>query len=236
MTVLALDTSSAAASAAVVRDGLIIAECAGEEGRTQGERLPRELMRVLDVAGATLGDIDQYAVCLGPGSFTGLRVGIATVQGLAHSRGARVVPVTAFEALASSAPAGPERVAIWIDAHRGEVFATLLASDHRTGVEAPTSLTPAATLEAWAPSLSAAERVRFIGDAAVRHRDFITARLGGLAVVDATPPRLAGIVGQIACADPSRAVAPHALAPLYVRRPDAVLDRERARRATPPEH
>jgi tRNA threonylcarbamoyladenosine biosynthesis protein TsaB len=215
---------------------VIVAECAGEAGCTQGERLPRELMRVLDVAGATLGDIDQYAVCLGPGSFTGLRVGIATVQGLAHSRAARVVPVTAFEALASSAPAGPEWVAVWIDAHRGEVFATLLGPDHCTCVEAPTSLTPAATLDAWTPSLSAGRRVRFIGDAAVRHRDVITARLGGSAIVDDSAPRLAGIVGKIACADPSRAVAPHAVAPLYVRRPDAVLDRERAGRAAPSEH
>ena len=229
MVVLALDTSSASGSAAIVRDGDVLVERAGDGSRTHGERLPRELMDVLGSARLTLDDVDGYAVCTGPGSFTGLRVGIATMQGLALARGARVAPVSAFEAMAAHKAAGADWLAIWIDAHRGEVFATLLDSRGRT-VERPTSLPPAATLDAWAHALDSAARVTFAGDGAVTHRGVISARLGDRARLDAEVPLLAGAIGRIAIDDPSRAVAPHAVVPLYVRRPDAELARERTRR------
>src|SRR5512132_3725834 len=100
MLTLALDTSAAAGSAALLRDGHVVAERAGDGSRTHGERLPRELMELLESAGVTLRDIDRFAVSTGPGSFTGLRVGIATIQGLALAQHKLVVPVSSFEALA----------------------------------------------------------------------------------------------------------------------------------------
>jgi tRNA threonylcarbamoyladenosine biosynthesis protein TsaB len=225
MLILALDTSSAAGSAAVVRDGDLVIECAGDGSRTHGERLPRELMAVLDAARCTLADVDGFAVVTGPGSFTGLRVGIATMQGLAFARGLPVFPVSAFEALAWHArgrgPAG-----VWIDAHRGEVFATLLdASGHERA--APSARPPVATLDAWAPALAALGAVHFTGSGAVRYRDAIASRLGAAATVEETVPLLAGTAGRIAAASPSRAVSPHAVVPQYVRRPDAELARDR---------
>src|SRR5260221_7184584 len=87
MVILALDTSSAGGSAAVIRasgadggDAPIVIERGGDATRTHGERLPAELMAVLGDAGAALADVERLAVAVGPGSFTGLRVGIATVQ------------------------------------------------------------------------------------------------------------------------------------------------------------
>lgn len=224
--ILALDTSSAAGSAALVRGGTVIVERAGDGSRTHGQRLPRELMDVLREAGATLGDVDGFAIATGPGSFTGLRVGIATMQGLALARRARLTPISTFEALASLArgPAAP--IAVWIDAHRGQVFATLYAPDGRTVLAPPSSLTPDETLDAWTDALGTG-RTLFAGDGAPRYAPAIRARMADRALIPGDAPPLAGAIGLLAAADPGRAVTPHAVVPLYVRRPDVELTRER---------
>ncbi|HET7698440.1 MAG TPA: tRNA (adenosine(37)-N6)-threonylcarbamoyltransferase complex dimerization subunit type 1 TsaB [Vicinamibacterales bacterium] len=245
MLILALDTSSAAGSAAIVRDGALAIEREGDPSRTHGQRLPLELMAILNEAHVALAEVDAFAVVTGPGSFTGLRVGIATIQGLALARGRRVAPVSAFEALVfpaaggsgvSGLEAGESCRAVWIDAHRREVFAALYASDGRTVLEPPTSLSPEATIENWIGRIETGARVHFAGDGAVRYADVIRAGLGERAVIPGAVPPLAGAAGLIAAADPARAVAPHALVPLYVRRSDAELARDRARSgsAVPP--
>jgi tRNA threonylcarbamoyladenosine biosynthesis protein TsaB len=222
--ILSLDTSSSTGSAAIVRDGRIVVERAGDGSRTHAERLPRELMDVLDAARCSLEHIDGLAVITGPGSFTGLRVGLATIQGLAFARRRPVYPVTAFEAYARrSGP--PHATGVWIDAHRGEVFATLLDASGRV-VEEPSSRPPSHTLEAWGASLSELGQVHFVGDGAVRHRGLIQSQVEG-ALTQEVVPLLAGIAGQIAEASPDRAVSPHAVVPHYVRRPDAELARDR---------
>jgi tRNA threonylcarbamoyladenosine biosynthesis protein TsaB len=228
--VLALDTSSAAGSAALVRDRTILVEHTGDAPRTHGERLPRELMAVLEHARVDLREIDRFAVSTGPGSFTGLRVGIATIQGLAFAQKKLVVPVSSFEALAFPTsglrPAASAATAAWIDARRGEVFATLYDAAGRA-LATPTSLKPAATLDAWSPILATLDRIRFTGDGSMLYREQILARLGERALIDTEAHRLAGRIGLIAAGSSDRAVVPHAVVPLYVRRPDAVLARER---------
>lgn len=230
MLILALDTSSAAGSAAVVRDGTIVIEREGDGSRTHGERLPRELMTILTDAGVALHDIDVFAVVTGPGSFTGLRVGIATIQGLALAQRKRVAPVTSFESLARIASGfplpAPSLIGVWIDAHRGEVFASLYEPDGTRVRERPTSLSPGATIQAWHGALVGDTRVRFIGDGADKYADDIRGRLGERAHILAGVP-LAGTAGRIAAADPGRLVNPHAVVPLYVRRSDAELARDR---------
>ena len=98
--VLALDTTSRSGSAAVVQDGELVGEIVGDGSRTHGERLPLDLMRVLETASVRLDAVDLLAVAAGPGSFTGLRVGIAAMQGLAMAIDRRIVPISALEALA----------------------------------------------------------------------------------------------------------------------------------------
>jgi len=231
MLILALDTSSRDGSAAVVRDHAIAIERAGDGSRTHTERLPSELMVVLREAGVDLKDVERLAVVVGPGSFTGLRVGIATIQGLALARDLLVTPVSTFDALAWNARGERDAIAAWVDAHRGEVFATLLAADGRTALEPASSLAPEATLDAWHASLGSHARVRFVGDGAVRYRDAISQRLGARAEIDAQVPLLAGAAGRIAAAEPDRAVRPHAVVPCYVRRPDVEIVRDRRRAA-----
>jgi len=239
--ILALDTSSAAGSAAIARDGAVLVERAGDGSRHHGERLPRELMDVLDAAGATIRDVDLFAVCTGPGSYTGLRVGIATMQGLALAQRKPIVPVSAFDALTNlqpptsnlqfptsnlQPPASSLR-AVWIDARRGEVFASLAGPDGRAIVP-PSSLAPEATLAEWSEALKGSTRIRFAGDGAIRFADAIRAALGDRAELPADVPMLAATIARIAGANPDRAVAPPAVVPLYVRRTDVELARDRA--------
>src|SRR5687768_6224184 len=226
MMILALDTSSAAGSAALVRDGAVIVERAGDGSRTHGQRLPRELMAVLDDGGVALADVDGFAIATGPGSFTGLRVGIATMQGLALAGGKRLTPIATFEALAFLARGTASPIAVWIDAHRGQVFATLYSAGGAEILAPPTSLTPEQTLDTWLSAIGSGE-VQFAGDGANRYANVIRDRLGDRAVLPAEVPPLAGAIGAIAAAQPERAVAPHAVVPLYVRRPDVELARER---------
>ena len=238
MLILALDTSSAAGSAAIVRDGAVILEREGDGSRTHGQRLPLELMGLLRDAGVALADLDGFAVVTGPGSFTGLRVGIATIQGLALARHKTVSPVTTFEALISvtsnlgSRTSDP--IAVWIDAHRREVFAALYAADGRTTIEPPAALLPDAAIDAWKRAIDGDARIRFAGSGAIRYADVIQARLGDRAILPGNVPPLAGAAGVIAAADPGRAVVPHAVVPLYVRRSDAEMTRDRTKAGQKP--
>jgi tRNA threonylcarbamoyladenosine biosynthesis protein TsaB len=226
LNILALDTTTRAGSIAVARGGTLLAARAGDPSRTHGERLPGELMRAVGEAGLTVGDLDLLAVAVGPGSFTGLRVGVSAIQGLAVARGLRVVAVSTLDALARAA-AGARRseqlIATWMDGQRGEVFGALYDADGNT-IASPVAGDPLAVLGGW--NLPAEATVIFIGDGAVRYHDAIASRLGDRAHV-IEPPLLAPTIARLAFEHPERAVTPHEIVPVYVRRPDAELARDR---------
>lgn len=259
MVILALDTSSAGGSVALARDGRLLDEAVGNPSLTHGQRLPRALQDLLDRHDLTTGAIDRYAVAAGPGSFTGLRVGIATIQGLSLAHDTPVVAISVLDTLVEVAarladrdPPAPDLIAPWIDAKRGEVFSALYepvtstqaantlrvtgprpsAGDHWSVTVDPVAVPPRTLLDTWADRL-AAQRVWVIGDGVAGCRSMLTARLSpGSRAIHETPP-LAGVMAVMASSEPWRrqTVAPHALRPLYVRRPDAELARERHRRA-----
>jgi tRNA threonylcarbamoyladenosine biosynthesis protein TsaB len=217
---LALDTTTPGGSCAIVRDGRIVREAAGDRDRPHDTRLPRDLMTLLAEARVDLRDVDVYAVATGPGSFTGLRIGIATVQGLAFAAGKPLVGVSVFAALARTAGAAPA-VATWVDAWRGDVFAARYEDQIET--EPPTVEPPAAILRrVSAPTL-------FIGDGASVHAEEIRRTLGERArFAEPIAPRLAGTIAQMALGSATSGVLPEpdAIRPLYVRRPDAELARD----------
>jgi tRNA threonylcarbamoyladenosine biosynthesis protein TsaB len=201
----------------------------GDPAVTHGERLPAEIDRCLSAAGASMDEVALLAVVAGPGSFTGLRVGIATIQGLAFARELKVVPVSSLEALAiaaaGSAPGG-SLLAPWIDAQRGEVFASLYSPAPLTEIASPSAAAPEPTL-AVLSEVAGGARIHFAGDGALRYRDTIRARLGSAASFVDPVPSLAPIATWIAAEHPERGVLPHAIVPIYVRRPDAELARDR---------
>ena len=230
MNILALDTTRREGSVAVARDGTVLHESAGDPEVTHGERLPGDIARALAAAGLSVADLDLLAVAAGPGSFTGLRVGVATVQGLAFARGLRVVPVPTLDALAQAAresSAAPRLTAVWMDAQRGEVFAAAYDREGRAIVP-PIAGRPSAVLDSW--SAEGGVRLReielFFGDGALRYEASIIEALGA-AVRIAGPALLAGTIARIAYGEPHRAVPPDAIVPIYVRRPDAELARDR---------
>lgn len=191
-------------------------------------------MRALDAAAVRLDEVELLAVAAGPGSFTGLRVGIATMQGLAFARGLSIVPVSTLDALAREAMAAADSdalIAPWVDAQRGEVYAALFGPQLDQVLAPPSSAAPGQTLASWSDAL-AGRRAIFAGDGAVRYRDLIGETLGSRGRVLEPVPLLAARVARIAAADPARAVAPHAVVPIYVRRPDAELARDRTRSET----
>lgn len=226
--ILALDTTTRGGSVAVTRDHELLALVAGDASRSHSERLPAELAEALAQAGLQRGRIDLLAVATGPGAFTGLRIGLAAMQGLAMTLGRPVIGISALDALAEEAAgAGVSLVAPWMDAQRGDVFATLLNLATGQTLEPPLAAHPAVVLDGWRAHLAGRPAV-FIGDAAPRDAAPIAAAGAGQWTVR-TPPPLAPALARIAArrAAGGEAGLPHQLTPIYVRRPDVEIERER---------
>jgi tRNA threonylcarbamoyladenosine biosynthesis protein TsaB len=231
--ILALDTTTRAGSVAVTRGGTVLAVIDGDASRTHGERLPQELDETLRQAGVDVREVTLLVVASGPGAFTGLRIGLAAIQGLALVTGIPVVGVSALDALAKIAldgERGSPQVMAWMDAARGEVFSAryaAAANDIPAPVDDPIVSSPAAILSALR-DLDPAHAV-FAGDGALRYRAEIDAWSGGAARIVAPVPALAPALAWIGARRAAAGAAgpPHALQPLYVRRSDAELERVR---------
>jgi tRNA threonylcarbamoyladenosine biosynthesis protein TsaB len=126
MQILALDTSTFVGTVAVVRDGELLAEWSSSMRASHGETLLPHLARTLEHAGLTTAELDLIAVGLGPGSFTGVRIGVATAKGLALAQQQPIVGVTSLRVLARGMTGGELR-AVAVDAHKGEVYCALYA-------------------------------------------------------------------------------------------------------------
>jgi len=123
MNVLAMDTATPAPSIAVLSGERIFDETLSGDRRASEELLPA-VGRALARAGLRLADIERVAVCSGPGSFTGIRVGLATAWGFGRALGVDVEAVPTLEAMAEGArPFGADRAVVALDAGRGEVVA-----------------------------------------------------------------------------------------------------------------
>jgi len=229
--ILSLDTTTKAASCAVARDGVVLNEERIDPARQLALQLPGALRDILDLSAIALEEIDAFAVATGPGSFTGLRIGIATMQGLAFGQGRPLIGIsglTALRAVASPAFLG-SRIATWVDAWRGDVYAALFEDGRQ--VAEPVVARPEALLEELKPR-GFANDVLFIGDGAETYRDLIASRLGHAArLADPTVPLLAAVIAMLATIEfkNGHRPLPHAIRPLYVRRPDAELVREKGR-------
>ena len=219
MVVLALDTTTRGGSCALTRDGVLLIEHSGDASTPQGSRVPGAMVALLAAADLTLDAVDAFAVAVGPGSFTGLRVGISAMQGLAFASGKPLIGVSTLDALSGMAGrTHPDaRVAAWIDAWRGEVYAAVYAAG--AAIDGPMVAAPAALLGRMDGTPTV-----FIGDGAATYAAIIQAHRGPTAVLhDPGLPPLAGIIGQMATARRRAGEQPSAAAirPIYLRRPGA---------------
>ena len=237
MLILALDTTTRDGSVAVSRDDTVIAVVHGDGSRTHGERLPGEIERALATAGVAPRSLDLLAVASGPGAFTGLRIGLAAMQGLAMVLGAPVVGVSALDALASASWPALEaphdtRLVTWMDAQREEVF----------GAEyvAATDAADFPWRQRWEPIVEAPQAILarlgdpqpgvvFAGYGAQKYRAEIETWSNAICQIIDPPQALAPVIAAVGLRLAARGLAgpPHALQPLYVRRPDAELERLR---------
>ena len=253
MLILALDTTTRAGSVAVTDDDRVLSVVHGDASRTHGERLPAEIEEALAAAAITANQLALLAVARGPGAFTGLRIGLAAIQGMAMVLNVPVVGVSALDALAFDA--WPSRridepgALAWMDAQRGEVFGAQYRTsgvDTHGGDTQNAGVLPAgASAEGFTPApvaivgtphaiLDVMTEVAqngavCVGDGAVRYRAQIESRFDGRCRVIEPPAAIATAVARIGrrLAAQGHAGPPHALQPLYVRRPDAELERQR---------
>jgi tRNA threonylcarbamoyladenosine biosynthesis protein TsaB len=229
MRILTIETSTPLEIVAVVQGGAVAAESRTTAGRGHRDRLASSIEQVLDESGNDLRALGAIAVSIGPGRFTGLRVGLATAKGLAVTAGLGVRPVRTLPALALSAGATDGLVCPALDARRGEVYAALLRPRSGAVVMSEEALVPS-DLARRVGALSRGEPVIFVGTGAVAYRDEIGVALGPLARFapnDLTAPSPLALARLAAGAPELRDEALAALEPVYLR--GVVADRGRGR-------
>lgn len=230
MNLLCIDTSGPVCGAAVIRDGVVAYEASAVNKLTHSVNLMPMVQEALIRSGLTVSDVDVYAAVTGPGSFTGVRIGVSTVKGLAHGAGKPCVGVDALEALAAGICAADGLICPLQDARAGQVYAAAF----RPGLP-PVRVLPdmAEKLDAFLDMvLDAAgdKPLLFTGDGVKPNRAAIEARLGDQAVF---PPAQHSFLRPAAAAmlaweKREQAVDYLTLMPMYLRAPQA--ERERARK------
>ncbi len=227
--VLAIETSTTTGSIALVSPARLIAEITLESPVSHGERILGAIARVLDGAGVSVPDLAGIAVSAGPGSFTGLRVGLATAKGLVEAHRLPLAAVPTLEALAWNLPLAADPVCPILDAKKGEVYGALFVWDGAEqgwrrilpeGAFTPDDL--AARVAAAVPG-----RVLLLGDGVAASREAFTRHMGVRAVAAPAPagqPRAAWTgwlgLGRISRGEVEDAVT---LAPKYCRASEAEL-------------
>jgi len=232
MKILAIETSTMLGGIAIADDSRgLIAEVRLNVKTTHSERLMTVISQVVEQSGLLLAEIDFFAVASGPGSFTGLRIGLSTAKGLAYATGKPVVPVPTLEAFAWNLAFSRYPVCVMLDARRGEVYTALFRWEgekfireiSETSVKAEELLT---RLQGT---------VLFAGEGAIAYRDRIVAALGSRAVF-APADKMVPSPANIAMLGLAKAAAgeftdPFGAGPLYIRKSEAEVRLNEKRRA-----
>jgi tRNA threonylcarbamoyladenosine biosynthesis protein TsaB len=215
----AIDTSTALGSVALFEDGVLVAEESRRVSNAHGESLMPMVSALFDRVGWRAADVARWGVGVGPGSFTGVRIAVATAKGIALATGAELVGVTSLDAIAHGLGGGGELVVSTVSAGKGELY--VQARRAGTVVLAPTHLPIARVAVAIAGSGS----VVVVGEAA---RAVDWSPLGPGVVFQPDPPHdlpHASAVGRIAVARPAEDA--DALEPFYVRPPEITMPKAR---------
>ncbi|TCO76431.1 tRNA (adenosine(37)-N6)-threonylcarbamoyltransferase complex dimerization subunit type 1 TsaB [Marinisporobacter balticus] len=181
MKILALDTSSIVATVAVMDEGKLIGEYTIHHKRTHSQKLMPMIEELLKNCELTMQDIDVVAVAEGPGSFTGLRIGVATAKGLAHAVNIPVVGISTLDALAMNSAFSHGIICPILDAKRSQVYAGVYKWDHENLhiIEEPMAI----SIENLVEKLSERpENVLFLGDGIENNKDYLIEKLKKRAV------------------------------------------------------
>lgn len=223
---LAIDTSGPVCGVAVMKDGAIVYEASAINRMTHSVNLLPMIDTACQSAGLTIAELDRIAVVSGPGSFTGVRIGVSTVKGLAHAHNTPCVAVDALEAMAAGAGEFAGVICPIQDARAGQVYGA--AFSH--GDTRPERLLPDAPmkLEEYVEAIqSIGDRFLFLGDGMPVHRAKLEKLLGDAAVF--AKPQLAFLRPASAAYLASlmeETVDYLALEPMYLRAPNAALNKK----------
>jgi len=213
--VLAFDCSGSGAAVAVLVSGLIAASRADAEPVGQAERLMPMIDAVCSEAGMRFADLDLLAVTVGPGSFTGIRIGLAAARGLALATGLPCIGVTSFAAVAAEVSPELRPLAVALDSRRDEIFVQYFPTEDRG--DAPMMQRPEDAAKALPRGT-----LWLAGDAA----GLLAPWLGASARIVPEAGRLnPGAVARLAAAGWRPGERPLLPRPLYLRAPDTTLPR-----------
>jgi tRNA threonylcarbamoyladenosine biosynthesis protein TsaB len=222
--ILAIETATLAGSLALVRGEEVIGGSSSDPAVSHSNTLLADLDRLLASSKVELPEIDLFAVAAGPGSFTGLRIGIATVKALAVTLGRPCAAIPTLQAIALAGGAGRASVAL-LPAGRGEVFAQLFSVTNDgvvTALDEPSHIEPQKLFDKY----GSLKKILWCGAGAIAQRELIeNASAGKEWNIAPSPENLARYVARLALAnfDAGRLVAADALQAIYVRPSDAEL-------------
>ena len=230
MNILMIDTSGPACGVAIAREGRLVCDMQLVSGRTHSQRVMPMVEAALAMSDMAVSDIDVFGAVTGPGSFTGVRIGVSSVKALAHAAGKPCVGVDALHALAANIQAFDGVICPILDARAQQVYGAMF----RAG-DVPQRLCEdeAMPLTAFLDRVEATdERALFLGDGVAAMRGAIEARLGGRAQF-AAPQHMhlraaSALAIAVRMAQRGETTDCIHLLPLYLRAPQA--ERERAAR------
>jgi tRNA threonylcarbamoyladenosine biosynthesis protein TsaB len=218
---LAIETSGRLGSVAIAEDGVVVAEDSFAHGLKHAAEMVPRIDALLKSRGWVPADVREIYISVGPGSFTGLRIGVTLAKTLAFATGAKIAAVPTVQVLARNAPPEARDVVIVLDAKREQIFTARL---HREESGTWTIAEPA-HLDSLAEMLRRSPRpVHLVGEGIPYHEKFLP---HDDAAVVATPEPLwrarAATVAEIgfAMARAGEFTDPQTLTPLYIRRPEA---------------
>ena len=221
MKVFGIDSSSNMATAALIDDDKLIAEYSLNFNKTHSEKLMPMVDEMLKSCGESIDGVDLFAVSVGPGSFTGLRIGIATVKGLALASGKKIVPVCTLAALAYNLPYCEHLIVPIMDARRQQVYTGTYIWDEEgfREIEEPRAVSIDECLADCGNFLD----VVFAGDGVAVYGDYIKAKLGSRAHFAPAGAMLqrASSVASLGLKNASMACFGRDIKPFYIRKSQA---------------
>ncbi len=221
MLILALDTATLVSSVALAVPGRLLAELTMQTKKTHSERLMPHIEQLLSLADADKADVGAVAVSIGPGSFTGLRIGLATAKALAYALKIPLIGVPTLAALAFGCPAPGALLAPTMDAQKGNIYVALYRWQAGDLVE----VMPPAVLEHTAAAAELAARggqALILGEAVEMYGEAFRQAGHVLAEPHVAMPRAGSVAllgARLAAAGVSHDVM--TLEPLYIRRSEA---------------
>jgi tRNA threonylcarbamoyladenosine biosynthesis protein TsaB len=222
MRILALDTTTDVGGAAVGTDGLLEAAVLLRTPRTYSETLLPAVEAVLSQIGRDLGQIDLLAVTTGPGSFTGVRIGLAVAKAMGQSRSLPGLGVSTLEALARSFADSPRPVAPMLDARREQVYVALYSE----GTDRLSAGERVVDVASWLKDLPPGLDPLFVGTGAFSYRSQIQESGRGQWLFAEQPPLLATLI-RLATERADQAGPVESIRANYVRPSDAEMGRQR---------